>query len=118
MFNTASEVNGGEYADGMESRHCGMSVKLQLLVGSWDIDLQVKQHTIFYHANDNSRKFTGYAYVSHDNIWTGGFVSVYCVNGSESSLEDCDPVKVITGRMITCKSGNHARLLCEPGTQS
>ena len=38
MFNTASEVNGGEYADGMESRHCGMTVKLQLLVDSWDID--------------------------------------------------------------------------------
>ena len=42
MFNTASEVNGGEYADGMDTRHCGMSVKLQLLVSSWDIDLQVK----------------------------------------------------------------------------
>ena len=40
-------------------------------------------------------RFTGYAYVSHDNTWTGGFVSVNCVNGSESSLEDCDPVKEV-----------------------
>ncbi len=47
MFNTASEVNGGEYAESLESRHCGMTVKLQLLVGSWDIH-QVKQQTIFY----------------------------------------------------------------------
>ncbi len=38
MFNTASKVNGGEYADGVESLYCGMTVKLQLLVGSWGID--------------------------------------------------------------------------------
>ncbi len=37
MFNTASVVNGGDYADVMDTRHCGMTVKLQLLVGSWDI---------------------------------------------------------------------------------
>ncbi len=35
--------------------------------------------------------FTGYAYVSHDNTWTGGFVSVNCVNGTKSSFEDCIP---------------------------
>ena len=46
MFNTASEVNGGEYAERMESRHCGMSVKLQSFVGSWDIHLQVKYWTV------------------------------------------------------------------------
>ncbi|XP_064397187.1 neurotrypsin-like isoform X2 [Halichondria panicea] len=57
---------------------------------------------------------TGYAYVSHDNTWTGGFVSLSCMNGSESSLEDCDPFRIITSREDTCKSGNHARLLCEP----
>ena len=37
MSNTASEVYGGEYADGMDTLNCGMTVKLQLLVGSWDI---------------------------------------------------------------------------------
>ncbi len=60
-------------------------------------------------------QFTGYAYVSHDNTWTGGFVAVNCINGSENSLEDCDPHRVITSREDTCTSGNHARLLCEPG---
>ncbi len=38
MFNTASEVNGGEYAESLDTLYCGMTVKLQLLVGSWDID--------------------------------------------------------------------------------
>ncbi len=38
MFNIASEVNGREYADGMDTQHCGMTVKLQLLVDSWDMD--------------------------------------------------------------------------------
>ena len=42
MFSTASEENGGEYADGVDTRYCGMTVKLQLLVDSWDIHLQVK----------------------------------------------------------------------------
>ena len=72
--------------------------------------------------NNNSIKiiimtiqFTGDACVSHDNTWMGGFVSVNCMNGMESSLEDCDPVKVITSREDTCKRGNQARLLCEPG---
>ncbi len=60
-------------------------------------------------------QFTGNAYVSHDNTWTGGFVTLNCMNGMESSLEDCDPVKVITSREDTCKRGNQARLLCEPG---
>ena len=46
MFNIASEVNGGDYAESLDTRHCGMSVKLQLLVGSWDIDLQVKYWTV------------------------------------------------------------------------
>ncbi len=90
-------------------------MKLQLLVGSWDIHLQVKQLTIFYHANDNRRTFIGYAYVSHDNTWTGGFVSLNCINGTESSLEDCMPYRVITNREDNCKNDNHARLLCEPG---
>ncbi|XP_064397168.1 neurotrypsin-like isoform X2 [Halichondria panicea] len=56
----------------------------------------------------------GYAYVSHDSTWTGGFVSLNCMNGMENSLEDCDPYRVITDRENTCKSGNQARLLCEP----
>ena len=38
-----------------------------------------------------------------------------CMNGMESSLEDCDLVKVITSREDTCKRDNQARLLCEPG---
>ena len=54
-------------------------------------------------------------YVSYDSTWTGGFVSLNCMNGLESSLEECTPEKVVTDREDTCKSGNHARLLCEPG---
>ena len=87
-------------------------MKLQLLVGSWDIHLQVKYWTVI---SITTVQFTGYAYVSHDNTWTGGFVSLNCVNGSESSLEECDPYRVITSREDTCRSGNHGRLLCEPG---
>ncbi len=38
-----------------------------------------------------------------------------CVNDLESSLEDCMPYRVITSREDNCRSGNHGRLLCEPG---
>ena len=38
-----------------------------------------------------------------------------CINGSENSLEDCDPGRVIPDREDSCKSGNHAGILCEPG---
>ena len=58
MFNTASEVNGGEYVESLDTQHCGMSVKLQLLVGSWDIHPQVKYWTviIIILLNNNDRK--------------------------------------------------------------
>ena len=67
--------------------------------------------------NNNYRTiYTLYnAYVSHDSTWTRGFVSLNCVNGTESSLEDCMPYRVITDIEHSCKSGNHGRLLCEPG---
>ncbi len=92
-------------------------MKLQLLVDSWDIDLQVKYNKLYNYTKIMiiAVRFTGYAFVSHDNTWTGGFVAVNCVNGMESSLEDCDPLKVTASREDTCKSGNQARLLCEPG---
>ncbi len=54
MFNTASEVNGGEYAESLDTQHCGVTVKLQLLVGSWDIHLQVKYWTVII-LNNNDR---------------------------------------------------------------
>ncbi len=58
------------------------------------------------------RKCTGHAYINQcDNTWTGGFVAVNCLNGSENSLEDCIPLEEV-------RSGcdcNHARLRCEPG---
>ena len=61
--------------------------------------------------HDNGRKCKGYAHVNQcDNTWTGAFVSVYCMSGNESTLEDCTP-----NGEDTCNCGNHARLLCEPG---
>ncbi len=55
--------------------------------------------------------FTGYVHVNQcDKTWSGGFVGVNCLSGTESSLEECAPEQEVRGE-CDC-----ARLRCEPGT--
>ena len=92
-------------------------MKLQLLVGSWDIDLQVKYNKLYNYTKIMiiAIRFTGYAFVSQDNTWTGGFVALMIIPGTLGSLVNLNKMvseTIVSAGYLRSITGKHVMHFC------